>query len=220
MDEAVSNRAKTLGGLIRDARINAGRTIADCADILKLTPKQFEQAEAGEYLISLPDLEALALYLSVPMGYFWGSEEMVKSAAVDYVSMLALRHRLIGVLLRQLKLQARTSTEELARVLGVEPEVVEAYETGEKSIPYVHLEQLSAFFGVSVDYFVDDQHGPLGRHEAEQKLKKQFHQLSPEMQAFILNPVNITYLETARRLSEMDVEKLRLIAESILEITF
>ncbi len=73
--------------------------------------------------------------------------------------------------------------------------------------------------GADVDQFMEN-HGPLGRHEAERKLHRQFKQMPPDMQAFLINPVNIPYLETAKKLSEMDVEKLRQVAENILDITF
>jgi hypothetical protein len=36
----------------------------------------------------------------------------------------------------------------------------------------------------------------------------------------LTNPVNVSYLETAKKISEMDVGKLRQIAEDLLEITF
>ena len=65
-----------------------------------------------------------------------------------------------------------------------------------------------------------DQHGPLGRHEAEQRLQKIFSELDPDMQAFLANPTNVTYMGTAKILSEMDVQRLRQVAESILDITF
>ena len=44
--------------------------------------------------------------------------------------------------------------------------------------------------------------------------------LRNKMRAFLTNPVNISYLETAKKLSEMDVAKLRQVAEDILEITY
>ena len=72
----------------------------------------------------------------------------------------------------------------------------------------------------SIDMFLDDVNGPLGRHEAQQRFNKQFNRMSPEMQAFLVNPVNLSYLDTAKRISEMDVQKLRQVAEDILEITY
>jgi hypothetical protein len=46
-----------------------------------------------------------------------------------------------------------------------------------------------------------------------------FAELSPELQDFISKPINRPYLEIAQRLGEMSVEKLRAVAEGLLEIT-
>ena len=219
MNEVDNTRAQMLGDLIRSAREHARRSIAECAAVIGISPENFEQAEAGEYSLSLPDLEALAIFLDVPMGYFWGSESLGQEPDVDYGNFMALRHRIIGALLSQLRLRERRSEQELADELGTDVERIQAYETGTMAIPYLHLEQLSRYLNTSIRHFLDDQRGPLRRHEAEQKLQKQFDQLSPEMQSFLCNPVNVSYLTTAKRLSEMDVAKLRQVAENILEIT-
>jgi hypothetical protein len=49
---------------------------------------------------------------------------------------------------------------------------------------------------------------------------KQFANLSPELQVFITKPGNESYLETAKKIGDMDVQKLRDLAASILDITF
>lgn len=218
-DRENNRRAKKLGVLIQDAREFAGQSIADCAAVVGISQEQFEQAEKGEYDISLPELEALAIFLDVPMGHFWGSETLAVEPEPDFAQMIALRHRVVGVILRQLRLQSQKTHEELADVLGVDVALIQSYESGQISVPYLHLEQLCRAMGAGVDQFVE-QRGPLGRHEAEYKLHKQFNQMTPEMQAFLINPVNIRYLETAKKLSEMDVAKLRQVAENILDITF
>lgn len=213
-------RAQVLGKLVEEARKHAGRSIADCAQILHTTPKVYEKAEQGEHPFSLPDLEVLALYFQVPMGYFWGSDTLAQKRYVDYEDLATIRHRVIGVLLRQQRLKERRSIQDLADQLEVPSRRIEAYESGEEPIPYIDLETLSKYLHVSVDHFLDADRGPLGRHEAEMRLLKQFNSLSPELQAFIANPQNSVYLETAQRLSIMDVKQLRQIAESILEITW
>jgi transcriptional regulator with XRE-family HTH domain len=76
MSENNSARASLLGDLIRQARLRAGRSLRQCAKVINITTEEFKQAEKGEYLISLPDLEALAIYLGIPMGYFWGTESL------------------------------------------------------------------------------------------------------------------------------------------------
>ena len=220
MTDLDPTRAEMLGNLIREARLYAGRELGECADVLSISAEAYEQVEAGEYAVSLPDLEALALFLKVPMGYFWGRNELLKPRPVDYKSLITLRHRVIGVMLRQLRLQARQTQKEFADILGVDEAAITAYETGNTAVPYLHLEQISRQLDVPITYFVDDQHGPLGRHEAEQRLQKIFSELNPDMQAFLANPSNVTYMGTAKIMSEMDVQRLRQVAESILDITF
>jgi len=42
----------------------------------------------------------------------------------------------------------------LARVLGVNVDAIEAYETGVTPVPDEHLRQLAIYFGVPIDYFL------------------------------------------------------------------
>ena len=65
-----------------------------------------------------------------------------------------------------------------------------------------------------------DQHGPVGIWRKQQQAVEQFIHLPVEVQEFITKPVNMPYLLLAQRLSGMPVEKLRAIAEGLLEITF
>lgn len=220
MAKTDSKRAEILGGLIKNAREHIGRAEEDCALVLGVSPDKYQQIEAGKQPISLPELEALALYLNISMGYFWGSEPLPGKQELNYANLLALRHRVIGVQLNQLRLRTKKSQEEMAESTGIAVADLKAYETGQKAIPYLELELLCKELGTTVDVFLDDVNGPLGRHEAQQRFYKQFNRMSPEMQAFLVNPVNIAYLDTAKRISEMDVQKLRQVAENILEITY
>ncbi len=215
-----SKREELLGKLIREAREHAGRTPKECAQVLNMSAQKYHTVESGKYLISLPELEALALYLNIPMGYFWGSEPLSPTPDVDYQTLITLRHRVIGVLLSQLRLRAHKTQEEVAEALAVDVSLIKKYETGQAAVPYLHLEQLCRYLDGQIDLFMDDVHGPLGRHEALQKLSRQFQRLEPDMQKFLINPSNQHYLEIAKKLSEMDVHKLRQIAEDLLEITF
>jgi hypothetical protein len=49
---------------------------------------------------------------------------------------------------------------------------------------------------------------------------KQFSVLAPDLQVFFSKPGNERYFETAYKIGDMDVEKLRDLAASILDITF
>ncbi|MCB8927783.1 MAG: helix-turn-helix transcriptional regulator [Ardenticatenaceae bacterium] len=220
MSEINPERAKILGDLVEKAREHFGRTKKECAAVLGMKSGDYSKVETGEYPVSLPQLEALALFLNIPMGYFWGSEPLQTESEIDFENLIALRHRVIGVLLSQQRLRTRQSLAELAEALGMEEDLLKSYEMGQEPIPYLHLEQICRQLDVSVSYFLDDVHGPLGRHEAKQKLERQFKRMPPDMQAFLINPVNVSYLDTAKKLSEMDVVQLRQVAESLLEITY
>jgi len=220
MSEINPERAKILGDLVEKAREHFGRTKKECAAVLGMKSGDYSKVETGEYPVSLPQLEALALFLNIPMGYFWGSEPLQTESEIDFENLIALRHRVIGVLLSQQRLRTRQSLAELAEALGMEEDLLKSYEMGQEPIPYLHLEQICRQLDVSVSYFLDDVHGPLGRHEAKQKLERQFKRMPPDMQAFLINPVNVSYLDTAKKLSEMDVAQLRQVAESLLEITY
>jgi transcriptional regulator with XRE-family HTH domain len=220
MNEPTNDRARKLGSLIREARRHANRPVEECALVLGLTPEAFAAAEAGEHIVSLPELEVLAIYLDVPMAHFWGSHQLEEPAQLDYQALLALRHKIVGGLLRQARLDAGYSAEELAAAVEIPLERLEQYERGAAAVPYLELETLARELGKTMDYFLDDSRGPLGRHEAAKTRQRHFQEMPPELQSFIVRPANINYLETALRLSEMDVEKLRTIAASILEITY
>jgi transcriptional regulator with XRE-family HTH domain len=220
MSEVDVTRAKILGVLIQDARLRAGRSTADCAAALHLVEDMIVAAERGEHVLSLPDLEILALYLKVPISHFWGNQVFGDTQLLDYGELLSMRQRIVGALLRQARLQASRSIQDLAAEIKVTPEQVQKYEMGQEPIPLTHLERLSRYLAVSLDYFLDSQRGPLAEHEFEQKIQRRLDSLPPELRAFVAEPINVSYLETAKRLSELDVNKLRNIAEGLLDITY
>lgn len=220
MNEQEQERARTLGALIQAARKYARRSVEECAQVLGLSPEAFAAAEAGEHVISLPELEALAIYLDVPMAHFWGSHQLREPKEPDYGVLLALRHKIVGGLLRQARLDAGQTPEDVAEAVEIPAGQLLAYESGEQAVPYLLLEKLAQQLGQSMDAFLDDTRGPLGRHEAANERQRRFQELPPDVQSFVIKPANINYLETAMHLSELDVDKLRTIAASILEITY
>lgn len=220
MDDRNSTRAKILGVLIQDARRRAVRSVEQCARALNLTAEQFAAAERGKHVLSLPELEVLAIYLNVPMAHFWSGQTLNDDPEPDYRALLMLRHKIVGGLLKQARLDAGLSREELGQQASIDAGALNEYELGQKEIPFLHLEELARALDVPIDYFVDEERGPLGRHEAQQEIDRTFQQLPPDVRAFVAKPVNIPYLQTAMRLSEMDAEKLRNIAAGILEITY
>jgi transcriptional regulator with XRE-family HTH domain len=215
-------RAKKLGVLIRDARLAARRTPDECAKAMGVTRRVLKAYEEGRRAPSLPEVETLAFFLSLPMEHFWGkaavSDESAESDSLDLPQLAQLRQRMIGALLRQERINANLSVKTVAQETGVPARRIKAYELGERPIPLPELEALVNALSGRVETFFD-QGGPIGQWMAEQKAVKEFLDLPADLQAFIGQPVNRPYLELAVKLSSMSSEKMRSVAEGLLDIT-
>lgn len=219
---AISLRAKKLGVLIRDARMANRKTLQECAEALSISSERFEQYEMGEESPSLPELEILAFYLEVPLDHFWGdqaiSETDPRLSQLDLDQLLGLRQRIIGARLRKLRTEAGIEDQELAELAGMTKDQLAAYELGEQSIPLPELEALATALEQPLKDFQDTQ-GAIGDWVRQQYVAKHLMELPVELQTFISRPVNRPYIELAQRLSEMEVDRLRAVAEGLLEIT-
>jgi transcriptional regulator with XRE-family HTH domain len=160
------------------------------------------------------------MYLHVPMAYFWGSASVEIPDEIDFGGFTNIRHRIIGALLKRARLQSNRSIEEIAGHIGGTVEQVQDYETGKTAVPLFDLDRIGKYLGVNLDYFSDEARGPLAEHEAGQKMQKRFEELPPEIRQFVVEPINLSYVQIAMRLSELDVKQLRNIAEGLLDITF
>jgi len=219
---AIAIRSKKLGVLIQSARLSAGKSLDDCAEALGITNQELESYEHGETSPSLPELEALAFHLKIPLDYFWGREiiDLTQDEPKVYERdrLMRLRSRVIGASLRQARIESGLTTLDLASSIGISEQQMNSYELGEQSIPLPQLEVLAGSVNRTVKEFQDSR-GPIGKWIKQQRAMKHFDDLSPELQEFISKPINRPYLEIAERLSEMSVEKLRAVAEGLLEIT-
>jgi len=219
---AITLRAKKLGVLLKSARITAGKSIEDCAQVISLSKEGFEAFECGDASPSLPELEALAFFLQIPLEFFWGSDVALaeKSGAHRFDSdrLIGIRQRIIGAQVRQARFDAGISLESLAERSGLDIDRLTMYEIGGEPIPLPELESVANVLNRSLKDFQDNR-GPIGAWLNQQRALQNFAELTPELQEFLSKPINRPYLELAHRLSEMNVEKLRAVAEGLLEIT-
>lgn len=216
-------RTKKLGILIRDARLASRRSTKECAAAINVSNGVFKAYEEGRKAPSLPELETLVYFLELPINHFWGSESLSdqppRIEELDLPRLTGLRHRMIGALLRQERLDASLSMKVVAKEAGLTTSRLKKYELGERPIPLPELEILLKILGGRIETFFD-QGGPIGQWMTQQKAIQQFLELPVELQNFVCQPVNLPYLELARKLSDMSKDKLRSVAEDILDITF
>lgn len=218
----VTLRAKKLGVLIRDARQAARRSPDECARAIGITKGTLRAYEEGTRAPSLPELEVLAYYLKLPIDRFWSKESLSGEASptepLDLPRLIELRQRMIGALLRQDRNGASLSVKALSQETGIPSGRINAYELGERAIPLPELEVLLNALGGKIETFFD-QSGPIGQWMLDEKSMRQFLELPKDVQAFVCQPVNRPYLELAMKISSMSTEKLRSVAEGLLDIT-
>lgn len=219
----ITIRTKKLGVLIRDARLAARRSAQECAEAIGLKKGLFRSYEDGLKAPSLPELEALVYYLDLPLDHFWGKEVKSESALpyenLNLPKLLAVRQRKIGALLRQERMNASISIRSLAHETGISGSRIKSYELGERPIPLPELEILVKTLGGRIESLFD-RSGPIGQWLISEEAVQRFLEMPMELREFVALPVNRPYLELAMKLSAMSRDKLRSVAEDLLDITF
>jgi transcriptional regulator with XRE-family HTH domain len=156
------------------------------------------------------------------MDHFWGKQTKSESPGritnLDLSKILPLRQRKIGALLRQERMKASVSIRNLSHETGIAASRIKAFELGEKPIPLPELEILVRTLGGRVESFFD-RHGPVGQWMLSEDTVKQFLEMPIELREFVAMPVNRPYLQLAMKLSSMSRDKLRSVAEDLLDIT-
>jgi transcriptional regulator with XRE-family HTH domain len=215
-------RTKKLGVLIRDARLAARRSPDECARAMGVTKGLLRAYEEGRRAPSLPEVESLAYFLSLPIEHFWGkaavSDDGLQPEMPDLAQLVQLRQRMIGALLRQRRDASNLSIKTLSSETGIPAARIKSYELGERPIPLPELEALATSLAARIEVFFDES-GPIGKWMAAQKSMRQFMELPADLQTFVGQPVNRPYLELAVKLSSMSSDRLRSVAEGLLDIT-
>jgi transcriptional regulator with XRE-family HTH domain len=167
-------------------------------------------------------LEILVYYLKLKITHFWGhaalSDASLPTEPLNLPLLMNVRQRKIGAMLRQERNNANLSLKSLSEQTGISSNRIKVYELGQRPIPLPELETMLAALGTRIEDFFD-QSGPIGKWMTEQKAMQKFLDLPEDMQNFVCQPVNRPYLELAMKLSEMSKDRLRSVAEGLLDIT-
>ncbi len=216
-------RAKRLGIALQDARRLAGRKIQECEAALGIPSKDLKAYERGTRAPSVPELAALAYFYQVPMEHFWGTEirsdDPLPLSPEELQTLLDEYHRGIAERLREAREDKGYTLKEVARKVGVSTSKLRKYEEGEVPIPVPDLEMLASVLDLSLNELFRAAPGPLGEWIRYQQRLQGFLGLPEDLQDFVSKPINRPYLEIAQRLSQLPVERLRAVAEGLLEIT-
>lgn len=182
------------------------------------------QYEYGRGGISLPELELLAALFDVPVNHLWDEQ----LADVDQPEerppteeVLRLRHKEIGVWVRQARTRAGKTQAQCAELLGVSAETIGRYEYGDKPIPFNHLEHLANSLDVGLDEVLDkilptSRIALTGDDTEMLSPEDSWARLPAKIKDFLRNPDSLPYLEMAFQLYGLPKDYLRQLAEAML----
>ena len=218
--QSLSLRSKMLGAMLREARLDSGKSIRESADLLGISPSTLSSYEHGRKAITLPELEVLAYTFDVPLRAFWSHDLPVvdQRPALDAARAIPLRDRMIAVQLKLHRQQAGLTQSELAERTGLPVSRVSAYERGKRGIPLPELEAIATSLGHRLEDY-RDMDGPIGRWAKRNQSFESFSQLSPELQAFAADPDNSRFIELALNLSQLPSDRLRSISRALQDVT-
>lgn len=213
-------RSKMLGAILRRARNERGKSLKQTAALMGISADRLSNYERGKASISLPELEIIAYQLEMPLRTFLKPDARFeqRQPQLNPSIIIPLRQRMIGAILRNHRQDANLSIRQLAQRANLSPSRLSAFERGARPIPLDELEALAIELGHRLDEYID-QDGPIGDWEERIQAVEMLAKLSPELRQFLSKPFNEPYLRLAKQLSELPVEKLRTVAEGLLEIT-
>lgn len=215
---------KVLGNRLLEERVSSEKTLARSAEQLGVTAKAIKSFESGRSSPSLPQIELLAALYRIPIEHVLGEgSELPKRptlAAEKTNDFLEIRNRIIAATIKQQRLSQKKSIKKLAAAVGISAGLLSKFESAGTAIPQPVLRALCSQLEITQDTLLS----PLTKKAEKVRTvvleDSDATSLPDELKEFVLNPINLPYLELAKRLSAMDAAKLRAIAENLLEITY
>ncbi|MGD8815142.1 MAG: helix-turn-helix domain-containing protein [Anaerolineales bacterium] len=219
-EQTLMLHAKMLGERMRQARLANGKSLRETARALGISSNTLSSYELGRRAISLPDLELFAYHIGTPLSSLLSGRSRTSSKKQQFNQemMRTLRNRVIGASLRAHRKEAGKTIRQLAVEVKMPSSRISAYERGERAIPIPHLAVIAASLGHQIEDYCDNE-GPVGEWEIGRQAYDLVMDMPIELRQFLSQPSSLPFLELAKRLSELPAERLRAIAEGLLDIT-
>ena len=214
---------KKLGIMIKNSRTVKNRSVDDCAKVLGIEPKVFEQFETGQQTPTLPQLEILAFYLDVPIQLYFTSQlqeqRQVFDDSEELQKFLTVRRKSIATRLKSQREQKELSIAQMIANTTLDEKQYREMEEGQQPISLTNLQAFMYPLNCSLKEFYAEK-GKIGEKYRQTRTQKALENVPNELQQFMMNPSNEPYLRLAMHLSSLSAERLRSIAEGLLEITY
>lgn len=211
-----------IGNRLIKAREAAGKSVKECAAVLGVSTNNYQRMESGKIIPSLPELESIAYFLGIML------DDLLEGQAVDFKKqnatgdqlqqLVQLRHRIISASLQLARTQKNLSLKEISNLCGISSSRIKRYELTSMPIPLNNLAALCKVLEIDLSSLLD-QSGLLAERKKKKEQECAFHQLPIELQNFIINPENLSFLRLAFRLKETGIENLESLATGLQQLT-
>ena len=213
-DEARSIRGRLLGVLIRKRRLDAKRSLADCADFMGAETGLVEGWEYGADAPSLPQLELLAQFLSGRYPDARAASDEDRAAQEEY---MLLRQRLIGALLRAARQSSGLPIDAVSEAACMEAQRLTRFELGEEMIPLSDLTALAQALQLDLRTFAASPKPLAGRARPEGAQDK-VAEIGGDWRSFASESENLPFIRLAMAFQHIARDDLHRIADALFAI--
>lgn len=146
---------------IKQIRKLKNRSLHDCAKVLNIQKERYHHFEEGNGVLSLPELELLAIFLEVPLqSFFQDSDLELDQAALLSEEKMPMYKNLRDKMIRtKLNLEIENkgiSAENLNDKTGISLQTLKSYQENGESIPFDHLTQITEHLGIPINSLLQD----------------------------------------------------------------
>jgi transcriptional regulator with XRE-family HTH domain len=166
---------------IKQIRKLKNRSLHDCAKVLNIPKERYHHFEEGNGVLSLPELELLAIFLEVPMqSLFQDSDLELDQAALLSEEKMPMYKNLRDKMIRtKLNLEMENkciSLENLSDNTGISLQTLKSYQENGESIPFDHLTRITEHLGIPINSLLQDT------FESDQEVMKEKNQEQTQWQ--------------------------------------
>lgn len=204
------------------ARKASGKTIKECSTLLNIPTSRLRNYEAGKYIPSLPEIEALSFLYRVPILAFFELDTAKNLThtpeSTQLHRLVEIRQRIISTRIHLAREKADLSMKQLSQTTSIPTSRIKRYEKGTSPIALDDLQKILNALDLDLDMFFDHK-SPLGNWQNTQSKNMTFENLPDELKEFIVDSNNLHYLYAARDLSKIGIERLDNLSNSLARLT-
>jgi transcriptional regulator with XRE-family HTH domain len=204
------------------AREVCGKTVKECGLLLDIPTSRLKNYEAGKYVPSLPEIEALSFLYRIPILAFFQQNAIENHlhtpGSVQIQRLVEIRQLIIGTRIHLAREKAKISMKQLSKTTSIPTSRIKRYEEGTKPIALDDLQKIIDALNLNLDDFFDRE-SPLGNWQNTQSKNIAFEHLPEEIKDFIADPNNLHYLKVAHNLSKIGMDTFINLSDSLAELT-